>query len=122
MHLNCVKWVSSKDKANPSKAPSEEVLQGADRLLLLWHFNSVLLKEKKETASELKCNQKQSDVTTTNLKFVKHNMLPGLSVKVFLSCRPSTATFHPIQYPDWNDSYTVLLMCICVLSPGRNTK
>lgn len=49
-------------------------------------------------------------------------MLPGLSVKVFPSYRHSTATFHPLQYPDWNDSYTVLLRYVCVWSPGGNMK
>lgn len=35
IYFNSIEWVSSEDKANPSKPPGEEVLQGADWLLLL---------------------------------------------------------------------------------------
>lgn len=34
-HFDRVQGVSSEDEANPSEPPGEEVLQGADRLLLL---------------------------------------------------------------------------------------
>lgn len=43
-------------------------------------------------------------------------MLPGLVVKVFLSYRHSTATFHPLKYPDQYESYTVTAGYVACLS------
>lgn len=45
-------------------------------------------------------------------------MLPGLIVKVFLSYRHSTATFHPLKYPDRYESYTVTARYVVCLSSG----
>lgn len=109
-----VQRVTGEDKANPSEPPGEEVLQGADRLRLLGHFDSWFCRKttNQHTSVELtpkliRCNRRHTrrDVRARN------DVLPGrLRLSAVLVFVPAALrTFHPLIYNDLSDSHSAPL-------------